>query len=70
MIVDGLEITPQLTRAVDPQEAACLLINLVNRRLFPKIQPIFWRVRGFPFTKLMILEHPLSRRLRSLFQRD
>ena len=41
LIVDGLEITPKLTRAVDPQEARYLSISLVNRRLYPKTRRTF-----------------------------
>ena len=47
MFVDGVEITPELTRATDAKgTAAVSLISLVQKKQFPlKIQRIFWKVK-------------------------
>ena len=51
MIVDGLEITPQLTRAVDPQEAALFIDKFGQQTTVPQNPAYILEGKGFPLYK-------------------
>ncbi len=51
LIVDGLEITPQLTRAVDPQEAALYIDKFGQQTTVPQDPAYILEGKGFPLYK-------------------
>jgi flagellar hook protein FlgE len=51
MIVDGLEITPQLTRAVDPQETALYIDKFGQQTTVPQDPAYILEGKGFPLYK-------------------
>ncbi|MDC0640100.1 flagellar hook-basal body complex protein [Planktomarina temperata] len=51
LIVDGLEITPQLTRAVNPQEAALYIDKFGQQTTVPQDPAYILEGKGFPLYK-------------------
>jgi len=51
LIVDGLEITPQLTRAVDPQEAPLYIDKFGQQTTVPQDPAYILEGKGFPLYK-------------------
>jgi flagellar hook protein FlgE len=60
MIVDGLEITPQLTRAVDPQEAALFIDKFGQQTTVPQDPAYILEGKGFPLYKADDLGVPVE----------
>jgi len=60
MIVDGLEITPQLTRAVDPQEAALFIDKFGQQTTVPQDPAYILEGKGFPLYKADDLGAPVE----------
>jgi len=60
MIVDGLEITPQLTRAVDPQEAALFIDRFGQQTTVPQNPAYILEGKGFPLYKADDLGAPVE----------
>jgi len=60
MIVDGLEITPQLTRAVDPQEAALYIDKFGQQTTVPQDPAYILEGKGFPLYKADDLGTPVE----------
>ncbi|MDB4092655.1 flagellar hook-basal body complex protein, partial [bacterium] len=60
MIVDGLEITPQLTRAVDPQEAALFIDKFGQQTTVPQNPAYILEGKGFPLYKADDLGTPVK----------
>ncbi|MDG1314291.1 MAG: flagellar basal body FlgE domain-containing protein, partial [Flavobacteriaceae bacterium] len=60
MIVDGLEITPQLTRAVDPQEAALFIDKFGQQTTVPQNPAYILEGKGFPLYKADDLGAPVE----------
>ena len=65
LIVDGLEITPKLTRAVDPQEAALYIDKFGQQTTVPQDPAYILEGKGFPLYKADDLGAPWSLRLRA-----
>ncbi|MDC1494384.1 flagellar hook-basal body complex protein [Planktomarina temperata] len=51
LIVDGLEVTPKLTRAVDPQEAALYIDKFGQQTTVPQDPAYILEGKGFPLYK-------------------
>ena len=52
LIVDGLEITPKLTRAVNPQEAPLFIDKFGQQMTVPQDPAYIFEGKGFPLYKV------------------
>jgi flagellar hook protein FlgE len=60
LIVDGLEITPKLTRAVDPQEASLFIDKFGQQTTVPQNPAYILEGKGFPLYKADDLGAPVE----------
>ena len=60
LIVDGLEITPKLTRAVNPQEAALFIDKFGQQTTVPQDPAYILEGKGFPLYKADALGAPVE----------